>query len=170
MMYRPRNETTTACEVPITRRQLLLGLLAGAALGGVALSGAQPARAETQESSNISGPEALERARRGEVTIIDVRSPQEWRQTGLPSGAQAVTIHDPDGIEGFVAALKRSVGNDLDRPVALICARGNRSTRAQNALRAAGFTQVLNVKEGMLGGASGPGWLARDLPLDSCNC
>lgn len=170
MNYRLRNETTPAKDVAITRRHLLLGLIASAALGGFSFSGAGPARAEAAENGNISGPEALERARNGEITIVDVRSPQEWRQTGLPAGAVAVTIHDPDGIEGFVAALKRSVGNDLDQPVALICARGNRSTRAQTALREAGFTRVLNVREGMLGSASGPGWLARDLPRESCNC
>lgn len=170
MRYSVRSEMNPVSKASVARRQILFGLLASAAFGNVAFSVAGSARADSAKSDNISSSEALARARRGEVTIIDVRSPQEWRQTGLPAGAKAVSIHDPDGIEGFVAALRRSVGNDLDRPVALICARGNRSTRAQNALQAAGFTQVLNIKEGMLGSASGPGWLARELPLESCHC
>lgn len=168
-MYRKRNESTRAGTESPERREVLLGLASGLALGALAMTG-KPAAAESAPGTDITGPEALERARTGEVTIVDVRSPQEWRQTGLPAGAKAVTIHDPEGLAGFVAALKQSVGGDLDRPVALICARGNRSTLAQNALQAAGFTRILNIKEGMLGSASGPGWLARDLPLESCNC
>ena len=169
-MYRKRNESTRAFTASPERREILFGLGAGLALGALAMTGRPAVSAEATPSGDITGPEALERSRSGEVTIVDVRSPQEWRQTGLPAGAKAVTIHDPEGIAGFVAALKLSVGNDLDRPVALICARGNRSTLAQNALQAAGFTRILNIKEGMLGSASGPGWLARELPLESCDC
>jgi rhodanese-related sulfurtransferase len=50
--------------------------------------------------------------------------------------------------------------------VALICARGNRSIRAQQALRDAGFKRVLNIREGMLGSSYGRGWLKRGLPLE----
>ncbi|WP_282604552.1 rhodanese-like domain-containing protein [Pelagibius sp. Alg239-R121] len=158
-----------------SRRRLLLGLLGIVTTASIlpfrpmAAAAAGKSKTETATAStDISGPEALALSQRGEMTIVDVRSPQEWKQTGLPSGAQAVTIHDPEGLEGFVRALKRSVGDNLDTPVALICARGNRSTRAQNALRAAGFTRVLNIKEGMLGSTGGPGWLARKLPVDRC--
>ena len=114
----------------------------------------------------IKADAAFELSRGGAVTIIDVRSPGEWRQTGVPAGARRVTIHDPGGIKGFVAAVIIEMGNDLDRPVALICARGNRSTRAQQALRDAGFKRVLNIREGMHGSSYGRGWLKRGLPLE----
>ncbi|TQV76282.1 rhodanese-like domain-containing protein [Denitrobaculum tricleocarpae] len=160
--------------IDVNRRNLLAGLLSLTAAGSV-LAFARPSVSAEKDpnlaavdSRNITGVEALARAKRGEVTIVDVRSPQEWKQTGVPAGARSVTIHGPEGIEGFVRAMTRSVNGRLDTPVALICARGNRSTRALNALQAAGFTQVLNIKEGMLGGASGSGWLAQDLPLDPC--
>lgn len=32
-------------------------------------------------------------------------------------------------------------------------------------LRAAGFTQIIDVPEGMLGSGAGPGWLKRGLPV-----
>ena len=32
-------------------------------------------------------------------------------------------------------------------------------------LSEAGFTQIIDVPEGMLGSAAGPGWLALDLPV-----
>ncbi len=160
--------------IDVNRRNLLAGFISLAAVGSV-LAFARPSFSAEKDpnlaavdSRNITGAEALARAKRGEVTIIDVRSPQEWKQTGVPAGARPVSIHDPGGIEGFVRAMTRSVNGQLDTPIALICARGNRSTRALSALQAAGFTQVLNIKEGMLGSANGSGWLAQDLPLDPC--
>lgn len=156
--------------VPNRRRLLAVFLGAIMATGistRVSLAESADAGARTLRGG-ISGPDALSRAKQGQVTIIDVRSPEEWKQTGLPLGAHAVTIHDPEGIDGFVRALTRSFGGRLDTPVALICATGRRSTRARIALVKAGFTQVLNIDEGMLGSANGPGWLARSLPVEPC--
>jgi hypothetical protein len=36
-------------------------------------------------------------------------------------------------------------------------------------LNEAGYTQVFNIREGMLGNTDGPGWLARGLPTDDCS-
>ncbi len=105
----------------------------------------------------------------GAMTLFDVRSPGEWRKTGVPRGATPLTIHPPDGMAGFVGAVTRAVDGNKDKPVAVICATGRRSTAAAEALREAGFTNVINVREGMMGNRSdGPGWLSRDLPLDPC--
>jgi len=116
----------------------------------------------------LTAAKALELAHAENVTIVDVRSPQEWRQTGVPAGAAQVTIHDPGGFAGFVAAMSKAVEGDLNRPIALICARGNRSTYAQRVLREAGFTQVYNIREGMFGSQDGPGWLSQTLPTEPC--
>jgi rhodanese-related sulfurtransferase len=120
------------------------------------------------EGGVITADAAAERAAAGEILVIDVRSPREWRQTGVAKGSRRVTIHDPGGLPGFVEAVKVALGGDLKRPIAVICATGNRSTLAQRLLAKAGFTRVLNIKEGMLGGANGPGWLPRGLPVESC--
>lgn len=171
---RPEMHKSSQYQSPVSRRRLLSGLVALAAAGSLFAAGRQAeATGKKQplaaaQGRNISGADALSLAQRGAVTIVDVRSPQEWKQTGVPAGARAITIHDPQGLAGFVRAVTRSVNGNLDTPVALICARGNRSTRALDALQAAGFTQVLNIEEGMLGSASGPGWLAQDLPLETC--
>jgi rhodanese-related sulfurtransferase len=120
----------------------------------------------------IDSSKALAGVKAGEMTLIDVRSPQEWRETGIPQGAKTVTIHDPKGLEGFVAAATRAVGGKKDQAIALICARGWRSHKAANALQEAGFTNIINVREGMLGNPlDGPGWLDRKLPVEPCkNC
>ena len=119
----------------------------------------------------ITPEEANFRTEAGEVMLIDVRSPQEWRQTGVPKGARRVTIHDPGGLKGFLKAMAAAVGGDLKKPIALICARGNRSTVAQKVLIEAGFTRVFNIREGFTGGPYGPGWVKRGLPVEPCpNC
>jgi len=116
----------------------------------------------------VSADKAFAMARDGQVTIVDVRSPTEWRQTGIPQGALTVTIHNPDGEQGFVAAMTEILGGDKNRPIALICASGNRSARAQQWLEAAGFSSVSNISEGMMGRGDAPGWLTRDLPTEKC--
>jgi hypothetical protein len=34
-------------------------------------------------SPTLSATEALEKAKTGEITLIDIRTPKEWRQTGV---------------------------------------------------------------------------------------
>ncbi|MBT6285942.1 MAG: rhodanese-like domain-containing protein [Rhodospirillaceae bacterium] len=114
----------------------------------------------------ISAPDARAAALAGSVIIIDVRSPREWRQTGVPSGARTVTTHNRNGIKAFIAQMAKAVGGDKSKPIALICAAGARSARALKILTAAGFTKIQNVSEGMLGRPdAGPGWLKRGLPV-----
>jgi rhodanese-related sulfurtransferase len=114
----------------------------------------------------ISAPDTRAAALAGSVIIIDVRSPREWRQTGVPSGARTVTIHNRNGIKAFIAQMAKAVGGDKSKPIALICAAGARSARALKILTAAGFTKIQNVSEGMLGRPdAGPGWLKRGLPV-----
>jgi len=96
----------------------------------------------------------------GEITLIDIRRPDEWRRTGIGDGAQPLDMRRKD----FVQALGELVNGDLTAPIALICARGVRSARTSQRLAAAGFTALIDVPEGMLGSRAGPGWLASDLP------
>tara|TARA_R110000787_G_scaffold38793_27_gene97571 strand:+ start:917 stop:1375 length:459 start_codon:yes stop_codon:yes gene_type:complete len=118
-------------------------------------------------SEVITAPEALSRMAKGEITLIDVRSVDEWRDSGIPKGAKPISIHDPGGMDAFVARIAAAVKGDRTRPVALICARGVRSTRADWALSEAGFTNILNVREGTLGNwFDGPGWFDRKLPVE----
>ena len=147
---------------PLIRRALMAGFTM--LVGTLALATAAPAG----EGAVIAADVAAGRATAGEILVIDVRSPKEWRQTGVPKGARRVTIHDPGGLPGFVEAVKAALGGDLKRPIAIICATGNRSTLAQRLLATAGFTRVLNIREGMLGGPNGPGWLRRGVPVESC--
>jgi rhodanese-related sulfurtransferase len=125
-----------------------------------------PARAEV-----LTADQAQALAARGALTLIDVRLPSEWAETGLPAGAKGISLQNSLTHEvrsGFVDDVLRTVGGDRTRPIALICARGSRSGFARELLAEAGFTNVDDVGEGMMGGPNGPGWLARGLPTEPC--
>ena len=103
--------------------------------------------------------EAHHQAVAGDITLIDIRRPDEWRKTGIGDGAQPLDMRRGD----FVQALGDLVNGDLTTPIALICARGVRSAIASQRLAKAGFASLVDVPEGMLGSRAGPGWLASDL-------
>lgn len=132
-------------------------------LGSVLALAAAAARAD----HDMTAPEALAAARAGRIKLVDIRTPQEWRQTGVAPGAGRVDFYR--GPDVLVSAILQVVGGDRTAPIALICRTGNRTTQAQKYLRSVGFTQVHNVKEGMTGSTAGPGWLARGLPVESCS-
>ncbi|MFO7542921.1 MAG: rhodanese-like domain-containing protein, partial [Thiobacillus sp.] len=117
---------------------------------------------------NLSAPEAHDQVRSGKLTLIDIRRPEEWRFTGVASDARRVNMLHPLGASGFVQQVALEVKGDRDAPIGLICRTGNRTTHMQRLLREAGFTQVYNVKEGMVGSSAGPGWIARGLPVEAC--
>ena len=109
----------------------------------------------------LSAVDAHKKAQNGETVLVDIRSPQEWMQTGVGEGAQAITMHAQD----FLDKLMEAIEGDQGRSISLICATGNRSRWLQYQLAAHGFTAVEDVSEGMLGGPNGPGWINRGLPI-----
>ena len=136
------------------------------ALALLGLASATPALAVS--GAVVSAPEAYAAAEAGQIVLIDIRTPEEWRQTGVARGVTRIDLHHPGGVKGFADAVLRRVGGDRNAPIGLICRTGNRTAQAQKALEALGFTRVYNVSEGMLGSAAGPGWVKRGLPLESC--
>jgi rhodanese-related sulfurtransferase len=143
----------------MTRRRTLLGCLLL-----VFVIFLLPDFARGEGPKIISAEQAKTQAAAGQLLIIDVRTSAEWRETGVPQGAARANIFNAD----FLERVKRAVGADLSRPIAVICARGNRSTRAEQLLSQAGFTAVQNIKEGMLGSTYGKGWLAGGHPTEGC--
>ncbi|MBI5329264.1 MAG: rhodanese-like domain-containing protein [Betaproteobacteria bacterium] len=119
-----------------------------------------------QADPNLSAPEALAASLAGKTLLIDIRTPAEWRETGVAPGAGRVDFYR--GPEVLVPYLLQQTKGDRNAPIALICRTGNRTTHAQKYLQGIGFTQVYNVKEGMKGSAAGPGWLKRGLPVEAC--
>ncbi|MEM7652810.1 MAG: rhodanese-like domain-containing protein [Pseudomonadota bacterium] len=159
----------------LSRRMVLGGVIAGSAIAATAVSvgWADLGFAETQtaaapQSRIIEPADAHQAATDGSILLLDIRSRREWKKYGVPSSAETVTLHDPQGQYGFVKAVLAAVEGDKNRPVALICAAGVRSSRARKLLESQGFKQIYDVSEGMFGSRSGPGWKARGLPIRAC--
>jgi rhodanese-related sulfurtransferase len=120
--------------------------------------------AGAEEGPMLTAPEALAKAQAGQIVLIDVRTPREWRQTGVAEGAITIDMTR----KTFVTEILNAVEGDKDASIALICRTGNRTTHTQKALQQMGFSRVYNVKEGMSGSDAGPGWVRRGLPVESC--
>ncbi len=110
--------------------------------------------------ASVSVQAAFNGARDGDFTLIDIRRPDEWARTGVGVGAIPIDMRAPD----FITQLLTIVA-DKDAPIALICARGVRSRGMTRRLSEAGFSNIIDVPEGMLGSGAGPGWLATGLPV-----
>jgi rhodanese-related sulfurtransferase len=145
------------------RTTSLSAALLGAALSLAALTPA-PVRA-----ADISAADANAQVQAGKLKLIDIRRPEEWRQTGVAKGASRIDMQHPGGARGFLDDVLKQVNGDRNAPIALICRTGNRTTVVENFLRQQGFTQVYNIREGMAGSAAGPGWMRRGLPVEDCS-
>jgi hydroxyacylglutathione hydrolase len=94
----------------------------------------------------------LQRAReqQGNLLVLDVRQPAEWAAARIP-GALHLT-----GAE----LTRRADELPQDRPIAVICGSGYRSSVAASVLQRRGHREVFNVLGGMTG------WQAEGLPVE----
>jgi len=83
--------------------------------------------------------EANTRASEGELTIVDVRPPEERAQAALPF---PVRVLDGDGEQQLQALPK-------DTLLAFLCHRGGRSQQAAERFAALGFPHVYNIEGGI---------------------
>lgn len=143
-----------------SRRRFILGGIA--ALGGAVIVGAYRDNASHKAGRRtITAVQAQKQAQAGRVTLIDIRRPDEWARTGIPQGSVAIDMRRED----FEAALLAQVGGNKAAPIALICDRGGRSRGLAARLQKAGFSQIIDVPEGMSGSSAGPGWIKQGLPV-----
>lgn len=152
--------TQAEAQPPMISRRRLLGLGIVAAAAG--LTGWQVyTRAPDYAGQSLSVADAHAAAKAGDITLIDIRRPDEWARTGIGEGAHPIDMRRDD----FTAELERIAGANKSAPIALICARGVRSARLSNQLTEAGYSRIIDVPEGMLGSGAGPGWIQRGLPV-----
>jgi rhodanese-related sulfurtransferase len=122
-----------------------------------------PGAVHADDGEIWSAAEAHEALRAGEMILLDIRRPDEWRATGLAEGAWPVSMHE----DGFERRLMRVLEIADGRPVGLICATGGRSGYVQNILKENGIRGTVDVSEGMMGSQRGRGWIASGLPQAS---
>ena len=147
---------------PLTRRKaMLLGAstLVVSALGAP-LMAQQASTPDTAPFSQITATEAYDQVKSGEIILVDVRTPEEWAETGIGEGAIPLDMRTDDFVRNLVA-LRRA---NPETPIAMICRTGNRSQFVVSALAGQGFPGLLDVAEGMVGGPRGKGWIPTGLP------
>lgn len=139
----------------LNRRNLLAGACAAA------LSALPPVPRARASSPHIGAAQAHAKASSGDLLLLDIRTPEEWKRTGVGAPAHPLSMKDPRFLEKLTAL----TDSDRDRPIALICATGGRSAYLRRLLARAGYANVVDVAEGMLGSRDGPGWMRSGLPL-----
>jgi rhodanese-related sulfurtransferase len=83
------------------------------------------------------------------VTIIDIRLPYEWKQTGVIPFAKKITFFTREGINpNFLQILTKNHLNKNSK-IALICRSGHRSRVASEILERQGFKNITTLKGGM---------------------
>lgn len=144
----------------LSRRYFLLGLTTTTA-GVVGVASIKLLQSQPVASSNsLTTTQAYAALREGQIILIDIRRPEEWRATGIAQGAIPIDMRREDFIEAV-----RIAATDPSVPIALICAGGVRSRRIFDTLEDAGVTNIIDVPEGMSGSRAGPGWIAAGLPV-----
>jgi hydroxyacylglutathione hydrolase len=112
--------------------------IAGLLAGGMAAW--RDAGLPVESTAAIDVPELAARLRRDEVRLLDVRDPDEWEE-GHVAGSRHVPYYD----------LRKGVPDDLlngEKPLAVACSVGNRSSIAVSLLRRAGVDDVVHVASG----------------------
>lgn len=113
----------------------------------------------------LSAPEAKAKLDAGDLILLDIRSRQEWRETGVAKGAWPVSMHERD----FGQRLQAILASYPPEQIGLICATGGRTAHVLSILERNGISGIADLSEGMMGNRRGPGWIARGLevvPLD----
>lgn len=98
--------------------------------------------------ANISTTQLADRG--GNAKLIDIRTPGEWRETGIIAGSTLLTAFDEKGafIPSFTTKLAEIAAPGED--VVLICRSGNRSASIAQMLTARlGYTRIKNVEMGI---------------------
>jgi rhodanese-related sulfurtransferase len=102
------------------------------------------------EFKSIDAKELLELQKNGTV-VIDIRTPQEWRATGIIEGAKPIMFFTPRGeadIANFMFELGKLVG-DRETPFIIYCAHANRTKTLGNWLNNLGFKKVYELDGGI---------------------
>ena len=104
---------------------------------------------------------ALQAKLQSGIKLIDIRRPEEWRETGVVEGSIQSTAFDANGkfLSAFVEMLEGTV--QPDEEFAVICRTGNRTAALSNWLATrGGYSNVLNVSDGITR------WIEEGRPVD----
>ena len=85
------------------------------------------------------------------IKVIDIRTPAEWRETGIVKGSYTIMFFDEEGnydVPKFLKALDKVVKKD--EQFALICRVGSRTGMVSEFLANKMGYRVINLKGGIM--------------------
>lgn len=85
-----------------------------------------------------------------DMVIVDIRTPGEWRQTGVVPGCHTVMFFDEMGgydAEGFLKKMDELGGKEQE--IGLICRTGSRTAQIANFMAQQGYN-VKNLAGGVM--------------------
>lgn len=126
-------------------------LLIAVLLAAVAPSRAEVVRIDSAEFARLVAED---------VTVVDIRRPDEWRRTGVIEGSHLMTFFDAGGNYDLKAWMSKLMPVVIgDRKVAIICHSGGRSRPVSRFLHEElGYRRVYDVRDGIAG------WIAAKRP------
>lgn len=88
------------------------------------------------------------------VPVIDIRTPMEWKQTGIIEGAHKMMFFSPNG-QPDLAEWFFDLGHlvkDKKQPIIIYCAHANRTKSLGEGLSQMGFEKVYELEGGIENG------------------
>jgi len=97
-------------------------------------------------------PEELQALQQQGALVVDIRTPEEWKSTGIIAGSRKLMYFDRNGAydrDAWLSQLKTLVRKP-DQPVVLVCRSGNRSGTVGKELAAQpGFGTIYHLEKGL---------------------
>jgi rhodanese-related sulfurtransferase len=101
--------------------------------------------------ATVKNEEASQALLDSKIPIVDIRTPAEWRETGLLKGSIPIMFFDEKGnydINDFLQKLNSAV--DTKKPFAIICRTGSRTRILASFLSQKLNYDIINIKRGIL--------------------
>ena len=121
------------------------------------------------EIEQIDPQEAYDRQQNNQAVYLDVRTVEEF-EAGHPAGSHNIPVLINQGGQMTPNSdFQTKVEERFPKDTVLVvgCRTGARSQRACDILAAAGYQSLSNVQGSFAGTPAVPGWVARDLPVDT---
>ena len=110
--------------------------------------------------ANFTGVDAeeLKKLQAQNTPVIDIRTPAEWKETGVIPGSHKIMFFDEGGnydVQKFLDALHK-IAPDKSKPIILVCRTASRTKIVGDFLsRQVGYKDVKELKGGVMFGWKG---------------
>ncbi|MDD5401250.1 MAG: rhodanese-like domain-containing protein [Sulfurimonas sp.] len=101
--------------------------------------------------ASVKDEEASQALIDSKMPIVDIRTPSEWKETGLLQGSIPIMLFDEKGkydLNDFLQKLNSAI--DTKKPFAIICRTGSRTKILASFLSQKMNYEVVNIKSGIV--------------------